>query len=234
MAVIRINKTRDYTIMSNAHFKEKEMSLKAKGLLSLMLSLPDDWDYSIEGLVALSNDGSTSVRGALKELENFKYLVRTPVRNKGKIVDWQYDIFEQPQEEKPLVEKPLVENPQVENHIQLNTKELNTKELRTEDIKYIVEYLNSKCGTSYKSTTQSTQKHIKARLNEGFTIDDFKTVIDKKAAEWQGTDMAKYLRPETLFGTKFESYLNQSESPKAKQRAKEPDLDLDRRLGTVL
>lgn len=79
--------------------------------------------------------------------------------------------------------------------------------------KYIVElivYLNQKAETNYKTTTKSTRRLINARINEGFTEDDFRTVIDKKVSEWRGTDMAKFLRPETLFGTKFEGYLNQS------------------------
>lgn len=75
-------------------------------------------------------------------------------------------------------------------------------------IKYVVDYLNDKADTKYKCNGQNTIKHIKARINDGFKLDDFKTVIDKKVAEWKGSEMEKYLRPETLFGTKFESYLN--------------------------
>lgn len=75
--------------------------------------------------------------------------------------------------------------------------------------KEIIEYLNSRVGTNYKHTTNKTRDLIKARFNEGFTLEDFKEVIDKKSMEWINTDMKKYLRPETLFGTKFESYLNQ-------------------------
>ena len=75
----------------------------------------------------------------------------------------------------------------------------------------IVTFLNSTVGSNYKSTTGKTRKLIAARLAEGFTVDDFKSVITKKAKEWQNTDMAQYLRPETLFGTKFEGYLNQPE-----------------------
>ena len=72
----------------------------------------------------------------------------------------------------------------------------------------IVEYLNEQLGTSYRSNTNATRKHIIARLKEGYTVDDFKKVIDLKIKEWRNTDMSKYLRPETLFGAKFESYLN--------------------------
>lgn len=75
----------------------------------------------------------------------------------------------------------------------------------------IVTFLNSVTGSNYRSTTDKTRKLIAARIAEGFTVDDFQTVITKKAKEWQGTDMAQYLRPETLFGTKFEGYLNQPE-----------------------
>lgn len=74
----------------------------------------------------------------------------------------------------------------------------------------IIDYLNERTGKSYKYTTKKTITLIKARLDEKFTVDDFKTVIDKKCAEWTGTDFEQYLRPVTLFGTKFESYLNQS------------------------
>ena len=71
----------------------------------------------------------------------------------------------------------------------------------------IIDHLNKKAGTNYKPTTKETQKHINARLNEGYTLDDFKAVIDRKCSEWLGTHMAEYLRPSTLFGNKFEGYL---------------------------
>ena len=75
--------------------------------------------------------------------------------------------------------------------------------------KEIISYLNEKAGTKYQASGSKTQRLIKARFNDGFNDEDFKKVINIKVAEWSGTDMAKYLRPETLFGTKFESYLNQ-------------------------
>ena len=84
----------------------------------------------------------------------------------------------------------------------------------------IVDYMNQKLGTHYKPKSQGTQKHIVARLKEGFTFEDFKTVIDKKSDQWLNSEMAKYLRPETLFGTKFEGYLNErvKETPKMPDR----------------
>jgi hypothetical protein len=118
--------------MSNTHFKEKKMSLKAKGLLSLMLSLPDDWNYSVSGLVTLSKDGKDSVMSALGELETFGYLERTrTVNERGQFSGIEYNIFEQPQTEKPLAEKqneekPILEKANAENPPQLNTNKLNT------------------------------------------------------------------------------------------------------------
>ena len=82
------------------------------------------------------------------------------------------------------------------------------KDIDKDLYKSIVEYLNQKAGTHYKPSSKATQTKIHARLKEGFTLDNFKTVIDKKVAEWKGTEMEQYLRPETLFGTKFEGYLN--------------------------
>lgn len=76
----------------------------------------------------------------------------------------------------------------------------------------IIDYLNQKAGTHFRHSSADTKKHIKARFNDGFSLEDFKTVIDKKAKEWKGTDMEKFLRPATLFGTKFEGYLNQKEA----------------------
>ena len=83
-----------------------------------------------------------------------------------------------------------------------------------EEVEEIVSYLNEKAGTKYRAKTEATRRHIVARLNDGFSVDDFKEVIDKKCAGWIGTDYQKYLRPETLFGSKFESYLNENSKRK--------------------
>lgn len=132
MSIIRVHKTANFTVMSNTHFKEKKMSLKAKGLLSLMLSLPDDWNYSVSGLVTLSKDGKDSVMSALAELETFGYLERTrTVNERGQFSGIEYNIFEQPQTEKPVTENltavyPILEETNAENLQQLNTNKLNT------------------------------------------------------------------------------------------------------------
>lgn len=162
MAVFRVHKNENYTVLSNYHFKEKKMSLKAKGLLSLMLSLPESWDYSAAGLVTLSKDGKDSVNAALKELEKFGYLRRTQAYDEsGKFGGYNYEIFEQPSDAviaeirekagkepkgttkapfaenpstgKPTTEKPTTENPQELNTNDLNTKKSNTKISSTEE-----------------------------------------------------------------------------------------------------
>lgn len=81
--IIRVERTKNFTVMSNHHFKNKKLSLKAKGLLSLMLSLPDDWNYNMKGLATLSKDGIDSVRTAMKELENQGYVKKDRSRNEA-------------------------------------------------------------------------------------------------------------------------------------------------------
>lgn len=131
LPIHRVYKSDDFTVMANSHFKNADMSLKAKGMLSQMLSLPDGWDFSIQGLMTLTSDGRDCVRTTLKELERFGYLKRTPVKEAGKIVDWCYDIYEVPLAAFPQVGKPTMEKPQVGNQPQLNTNKSNTKESRT-------------------------------------------------------------------------------------------------------
>lgn len=135
MAVFRVEKSRDYSVMANFHFRDRNLSWKAKGILSNMLSLPDDWDYSLAGLEKLASDGETSTRSAIKELERKGYLERKPIREKGRITDWEYIIFEKPKEENQVIEEPVVENPQVENQGQYNTNQSTTNQQSTKKSK---------------------------------------------------------------------------------------------------
>lgn len=132
MSVIRINKTSNYTVISNYHFKEKEMSLKAKGLLSLMLSLPEDWNYTVDGLVSLCKENETAIISTLKELKEFGYLKvdkLMPNQTKSGKIEYVYNIFEQPclqdlenqDLEKQDLENLCLENQGLENQGQLNT-----------------------------------------------------------------------------------------------------------------
>ncbi len=144
MGVMRVNKNDNFTVMSNHHFKEKGLSLKAKGLLSLMLSLPPEWNYTVSGLVKLSKDGKDSIMSALSELEKFGYLTRERVKDdKGQFAGVEYNIYELPQLENPIAENPISEKPISENPPQLNTNVLNTNKLNTNLI-YILDSIKNK------------------------------------------------------------------------------------------
>ena len=132
MSVLRKEKKSDFTVIDNGIFRNKTLSMKAKGLLCQMLSLPDNWDYSIAGLATLVNDGESAVRSALKELKEAGYFRREQVRANGKIAKIEYVISEYKNRENLVVENPQQENLKQENlkqekQAQLNTKELNTK-----------------------------------------------------------------------------------------------------------
>ena len=138
MAVFRIEKTRDYTVMSNYHLRDMSLSLKAKGLLSLMLSLPENWDYTMKGLARICKDGIDSISGGIRELEAHGYLIRSRVRSaNGQLGSIEYTILEQPKAPSPTQEKPIRENPiqvkpMLDAPIQENPAQLNTKEQNKE------------------------------------------------------------------------------------------------------
>ena len=134
MAVFRVERNKGYTVMSNHHLRNKELSLKAKGLLSQMLSLPEDWDYTLKGLSLINREKIDAIREAIKELERAGYIVRSRERDeKGRLRGADYVIFEQPQPptpdlptlenptlDNPTQEKPTLEKPTLENPMQLN------------------------------------------------------------------------------------------------------------------
>ena len=138
MAVFRIEKTRDYTVMANHHLRNTKLSLKAKGLLSLMLSLPEDWDYTTKGLAKTCKDGVDSICSTVNELEEHGYVIRERIRNaKGQLTDIQYTILEQPKppqpgqgkpkQENPVLDSPVLGTPKQEEPEQGNPAQLNTK-----------------------------------------------------------------------------------------------------------
>lgn len=239
--IFRVNKNKNYTTMSNYHIRDKNLSFKAKGLLTMMLSLPDDWDYSINGIISISKENETSVKSTLKELKQNKYLEVTklmPNETKSGRIEYRYDIYEIPKQE---VEKQEVENlgveilgvekQEVENQVQINTKEQITKKLITENnnniIREVVDYLNT-CGEHenfekvvkfrFKDTSNYIKKIITARINEGYTLDDFKDVIFNcynkfVENEFEGLNKKssiQYYNPEVMFTSeKMVKYLNE-------------------------
>lgn len=128
MAVFRIEKTRDYTVMSNHHLRDKMLSLKAKGLLSLMLSLPEEWDYTTKGLARICKDGVDSICAGVRELEEHGYVIRQRVRNpNGQLGAIEYTILEQPRPPEP---ENL--NGKIQSWITLNRLTLSWKNLNRE------------------------------------------------------------------------------------------------------
>lgn len=195
MAIIRVEKTKDYTTMSNYHFREKDMSLKAKGLLSLILSLPEEWDYTLAGLSMLCRDGKDSVRTALTELEEFGYVETARVRDeKGRLQGTEYIVreipvsslpekeepvleeptLEKPALEKPTLEKPILENPTLENPALEkptleNPTQLNTNKSNT---KKLNTYLSNHGAADNKPDNKPDSSRAyypeDTRLNEAF------------------------------------------------------------------
>ena len=143
MAVFRIERTRDYTVMSNHHLRDKALSLKSKGLLSMMLSLPEDWNYTTRGLAKICKEGVDAIGGALRELESAGYIVRHQLRDRqGRISDTEYVIYEQPQPKapdtpqpdtaSPDTEKPYLADPDTEKPAELNIEKSRTQKSNTQ------------------------------------------------------------------------------------------------------
>lgn len=225
--IIRVVHNKNYVVMNKTGLEDKNLSFKAKGLLAYLLSKPDNWKVNINHLAKIGPDGKTSVESGLKELEENKYLYRIKKRNKEGKFEWESIVSEIPRKspqpgfpdmDNPDMEKPeldnqhIINNEIISNKVASNYKDImSSKEDNQSEIPYaeIIDYLNQRLGSRYKPTTKNTRQLIRARWNEGFRLEDFKAVIDKKCVEWIGTEWEKFLRPVTLFGTKFESYLNQ-------------------------
>ena len=173
MAVFRVKKTRDYTVMANHHLRNKALSLKAKGLLSLMLSLPDDWDYTLKGLARICRDGVDSIAAAVNELEEAGYIVRKRVRDdKGRVRDMEYTILEHPKDdippkldfpvqENPVQDNPVQEKPEQEKRPQLSTKESNIQQSSTEES---IPILSNQMGTDEMLKREQYRELLKENI----------------------------------------------------------------------
>ena len=149
MDVFRIERTRDYTVMSNHHLRNGKLSLKAKGLLSMMLSLPEDWNYTTRGLAAICKEGVDAIGGALRELETAGYIVRHQLRDRqGRISDTEYVIYEQPQPKNPDTPQPDTASPDTENPDMVKPDTEKPAELN-------IEKSNTEKSITYGSSTDS-------------------------------------------------------------------------------
>lgn len=127
--VFRVQKTKDYTTMSNYHLRDKNLSLKAKGLLSWMLSNNNDWDYSIAGIVACCKEGETTVNTALRELQEYGYvkIIKVKPNKDNNRIHYEYNVYERPQD----IESLMLESQDIENQVQRNTNIINTNKRNT-------------------------------------------------------------------------------------------------------
>lgn len=194
MAKFKVNKTRDYTIIPNIHLKERKMSLKSKGLLTLMLSLPDDWNYSLKGLVSLCSESESAVKSSLQELKEFGYLriqKLAPKKGNGKF-EYIYEIFESPlkKEERQRVNKK-VKNLQLENQPDENvpTENLKVENQPVENLQLEnqPDLLNTKQSITKELNTKEKKDRTKNLLNyiENLEIDSEKKKIFKEWVEYK-------------------------------------------------
>lgn len=222
--VFRINKTKDFTIMSNHHLKNRNLTLKAKGLMSLMLSLPDDWDYSMKGLVSICQENGTAVKTALKELKDNGYLKITGHREESGKFTYEYNIYENPYIENqptvpcidyPSTEEPMTEEPMTENRHQLNTnksitKKSNTNKLKVPTLEEVQEYIKEK-------NLNVNGKQFYDYFNEGNWIDSKGNKVKnwkQKLLTWNSYKQPKQEKANTLtrdFGKLNQFYMNNEE-----------------------
>jgi hypothetical protein len=206
MAVIRVKKSKNYTTMSNFHLRDKNLSLKAKGLLSVMLSLPDNWDYSIAGLISIVQEKETAVNSALKELKKYGYLEvkkNFPTKENPKI-SVEYVVYEQPLENQPPENQDTgnqgvgnqgVENQGVENQGQLSTDIVNTEKQSTEEKEYFengelnqifLDFIADRKKRGKKMTDKAIELTVKKL--KGFRSDSsrIKAITESIANGWIG------------------------------------------------
>lgn len=246
-----------FTQISNEIINDEKISLGAKGLYLYLMSKPDGWNYYIDDMVNRSTDTKYKVKLYLKELESAGYLQRKANKLKnGAFKGWNYFIYETPtglteirtvrNSDGPVYGQSVNDAVNSNTYNNSNTNISNTKDnniveqenfeveepkknnKNLEFIKLVIEYLNKKANKNYKYSTPKTQVLIHARTEESFTLEDFKLVIDRKVKQWMNTEFEKFLRPETLFGTKFEGYLNENEggnSGSSYRNSREKELD---------
>ena len=260
-SIVRVKHDPDhpYVVIARTMAQDSSLSLRARGLLLYLLSLPDDWKVYISHLAKVNQEGRHSITMAMNELIEAGYCSKEKFKDEhGRYAGWKYTIYENkrlPKAENRKSEIPKSEILKSENRklqssnsnkVEIETKKdkQSTEEIDSADaessphdskqksnqetkddieterkIHEIVSYLNEKTGKHFPGTRKVTKRHIRARLREKHTLDDFKRVIDYKADQWlRDPKMNEYLRPETLFNTKFESYLQAAPSRESEYR----------------
>ena len=230
MAVFRVEKTKNYAVMSKHHFQDKSISLKAKGLLSEMLSLPESWDYTLAGLASINKESVDAIRTAVWELEKAGYIVRRQGRDeKGKMSAIEYIIYEHPQLPTPMSENPILENPTsdnpttanpsaahptAENPTQLNNKQSNTKELSIDSINHP----SKGDGADEMKTRSELEEEIKANI-------DYDIIIENKQNDKRQIDEIVTLMLDAICSPSPTVRINGTDIPKSAVRERFLQLD---------
>lgn len=213
--------------------QDERLTWKARGIFLYLASMNDGWNFYVDEIAKHSPQGKEALQGGIKELEKYGYLKRVRTRKeKGYLSTFDWELYFEPvylQQENPSEGKtlrqekcPLISNNNNKKQETISNNKNNILSSCSIPYQEIVEYLNKQTGKKFKYKSKATQRLIKARWNEGFKLDDFKKVIDNKCLDWlRDEKMSEYLRPATLFGTKFESYLNQKIKQPKQQEEKE-------------
>lgn len=220
MVRIKRDRSNHITIVDQDLIRDSRLSWKARGIFTYLWSQSESWEFNEVEVAKHSTDGRDSLRTGLKELEDAGYLDRKRERDsKGRVGSSKWVLHEKPMWKNRTLDKSMQDNGTQRSHQKkITSREDNIKgsnsQAEPDDIaqirKDVVDYLNRKLGTQYKPNASKNKTVINARLNEGYKLDDFKRVIDNKYNDWANdAKMAKYLRPETLFGSKFDGYLNE-------------------------
>lgn len=221
MAILRNASRGKYTVLNNGIFRDENLSAKSLGILAKMLSLPDNWEFSVTGLCSIfKKDGIDSIRRGLKELEENGYLVRSRVRDEsGKLTSAEWTVSD-----KPMLENPMLENPMLENRTQYNTKEYNTKEFITKDIPPISPKGEKDCSDLFNQFWAAYPKHIakqsavkafeKLKPDEKLLEAMLKAIArQKESKQWEKDDGAFIPYPATwLNQSRWEDELPQVET----------------------
>lgn len=229
MEVIRVKKDRNYTVINNTIFKDGRISCKSKGIFATIMSLPDDWDFSVSGMSSILKEGKTSIYSSLDELISFGYVLKKTNRNdKGIITGVEYKFFETPINKDfnphsgfPETDNPETDNPDVENQPQLSTNiinNLNNKnslsvlENQQIDFDKLLVFFNTTTGKNVRVVNEKTKKQFNARLKEGYTKADIFNAIKNCHNDDFHKKNPKYLTLEFISrADKLEKYSNYSE-----------------------
>ena len=209
MSVFRVEKTKGYTVMSNHHLRNHTLSLKAKGLLSQMLSLPDDWDYTLQGLAQINKESIDAIREAVRELERAGYIKRSRERDeRGCLRGTVYTIYEQPHAEptpeepaqalptldNPTLEKPMLDKPTLENPTQLNTESTKKRKRQSKDLS-ITDSILFPSGFPDAPAQKRTEAKESFERYEGYPRLYIKQTLEVRTFDGQRVQVMAYYEP---------------------------------------